>query len=58
MIPKHAKYFLTEEQITDLHKKEVWQGFVAVGSDYSKLPLYQQEWFKMYFSLGKVKHAN
>ena len=53
-IPTYANYFLTEKQIEELHKKEIWNAFKNVNYDFDKLLDFQKGWLKKYYP-GKNK---
>ena len=36
-IPKYAKYYLTDSAIDQLHKQEIWNEYLLVNKDATKL---------------------
>lgn len=47
MITNYAHYYMTDEELDAVHRKEIWWAFFTHG--YDGLMEYQKEWFRKYF---------
>jgi hypothetical protein len=45
----YIHYYMTDEEITRIHKKEILEMYESCGKDISKLSSFAGDWFLKYF---------